>query len=160
MSKTYFHLTHPSYKPGNVKAPTFGDKVLADPEMTKDDPLREHYRERVRQATFTDKPSRLKSNFVFESLVDARQYRASSRRLHDVIYEVEFVDDTKATHRACCTQPWDAYEGGMLDHEAHMYWHNPETYGIVEVFAESDLRVITQVDPPEPARSQPPDDAS
>jgi hypothetical protein len=160
MRKTYFHLTHPSYKPGDVKEPSFGDKVLADPQMTKDDPLREHYRERVRQARFTDKPSRLKSNFVFESLNDAREYRASSRRLHDVIYEVEFVDETKAMHRACCTQPWDRYEGGMLDHEAHMYWHKPETYGIVEVFAESDLRIITQVEPPESADLSLPNDRS
>lgn len=141
--KTYFHVSEKQFKPGDVKQPSYGDEPIPDV-----DPFAEGLREQIRAEHFSTKPSRLKSNFVWESSEDAAAFRYSFRPASHFIYEVRFVNEPTVVHRACCRLPWHTYKGGQLTYEAGMYWKSPAMYGLVENFAEEAIVIVRQVDPP------------
>lgn len=134
----YFHVSPQLFELGEVKKMgRYGKLLMSDAEYMARDPLGELLRERVRQKYYPDKPSRLRSSFVFESLSDAETFR-DRRRQCEKIYVVRFADEPHAIHRVCYTA-W-SMDHPNLELQAHEFWATPPQYSADnEVFAEVDL---------------------
>lgn len=141
-----FHVTSLALKVGDTRPPgSYGESLRAESMSLDNDPLGEFLRELVRSESYSDKPSRLKSNFAFETLEDAVFFR-DSYRVGEKIYEVQFEDAGATQHRVC----WSAWNMAHpnLDLQAHEYWRSPPLYNRnTEVFSETGLLIVGEVQP-------------
>ncbi len=147
MNNIYYHVNEKELQPGEVKPPSYGHTVDGGDAS---DPEAELLREKIRAEQFREKPSRLRSNYVFESLEEAKQFRQSFRHPAHFIYEVKFAKEPTSIHKACCTSHWDHENEAQRIFDARMYWANPPLYdtSLNEVFAEENLVIVRQIDPP------------
>lgn len=110
--------------------------------------FREQTFELVRRTKFPDKPSRLESAFLFLEEDKARQFRINNNRMHDVLYEVEIVDQSKKSHvgdmnlseLANGLQFMDAVEVN-----ATKYWEGTDI-AYPELITESPIRVFRRIE--------------
>lgn len=140
----YFHVTRPGVSPGDVlPRGSYGRSLEAEGMSATNDPLQEHLRETVRQESYTTKPSRLTSSFVFETFEDAIFFRDKFRHGMSV-YQVRFLKPPSSVHRVCYTA-WDEnFPNPRL--QAHNFWCRPPLYSSnTELFAEEDLVVIIEI---------------
>lgn len=144
MSIPYFHVSPQIFLAGDLKPKgSYGNLLKSDAKYVIEDPHGEFLRESVRLARYPNKPSRLSSSFVFESLQDARTFR-DRRGKNEKIYLVEFASEPLAVHRVCYTS-WSMAHLN-LDLQAHEFWVSPPLYDSdTELFAESDLIVKKEV---------------
>jgi len=102
------------------------------------DPDGEFLRENLRAESYGDKPSRLRSSFVFETYADAERFRDSYRQ-GAAIYKVQFADPKAQRHRVT----WSAFQPGHcipVERQAQDFWRGGMLYSSdIEVFAETDL---------------------
>jgi hypothetical protein len=105
--------------------------------------VREEVFESVRRAQFPQRPSRLESLFVCESLEEILAFRQSARRGLDLAYEVELVDEGAASHRACLSVFDGEQEGtiSFLRDRAVCYWKGVEIQR-PEVVTTSPIRIV------------------
>ena len=85
--------------------------------------MREAILEVVRRHAFPEKPSRLESSFVLESIEEARQFHAS--RSNEIIYEVEIVESSPNWHRGDWNMVGPNSQHTVLpdlDRFAYAYW--------------------------------------
>ena len=62
---------------------------------------REDVFDKVRSDEYPDRPSRLKSIFLCDSIDVMQDFLGSTKRALDITYEVSLVDATAAIHRGC-----------------------------------------------------------
>lgn len=146
MTADFFHVC--AHKP----AGTYGAAMRsASHAEIAADPHGEHLRECIRRAAYSDKPSRVASTFVWETLDDALTYRERWGR-KGAIYRVRFLDPKASVHKVCFsafqmpTAPHDPPE----DFAAHEFWRNPPIYesGGSEVFAQGGIEILALCKPP------------
>jgi hypothetical protein len=150
MSKAYFHIAPSGFKSGDRKPRSYGDRVRSAGALYEaEDRHAEFLREQIRATHFPKKPSRLASSFVFESLQEALDYRAAFGRELETVYEVTLLDEEALTHRVCCTMPWESMSPEQRQFDARMFWAAPPQYegGLNEVFAETDLVILREIEP-------------
>ena len=138
MSNFYFHVSPEAFNDGDIKQKgSFGRLLASDTQYVHDDPDGEFFREQVRETHYPNKPSRLKSSFVFEVLEDAKIFR-DRRGQGEKIYRVSFANEPTVTHRVCYTA-WSMNHIN-LEYQAYEFWSNPPIYATdTELFAEVDL---------------------
>lgn len=95
-----YHSTRNNHQPNNIIVPGNFGRIIA--HQGQQHPLweREQKLEAFRNKRFSHKPSRLNATFHTDNIDTAVAYR-DSRTPGDFIYEVELVDPSANTHRAC-----------------------------------------------------------
>jgi hypothetical protein len=94
---------------------------------------------------YQHRPSRFKSNFVCETLLDIKNFQTINQRIADIIYKVEIIEDYPIFKA-------DWLLGNVLDtdnlfiveNKAHFYWR-AEDIRLAEILTLSPLRIITNV---------------
>jgi|SRR5665213_3014020 len=139
-----FHVCRRIYQPGDIKpAGTYWAALIAAGFSPTNDHEAEFLREASRAANYPHLPSRARSSFAFETLTDARHFR-DHRRCGATVYSVDFVD----TSVACFRVTWSSFQSNAsypISIQIDEFWQGKLLYrGDIEVFAESDLRVLAQ----------------
>lgn len=144
MTHTYFHVSPGIYSCGDIKQKgRFGALLESDRSYVLADPDGEFLREKVRLSHYPNKPSRLRSSFVFESLQDAQNFR-NRRGDGERIYRVSFEAEPPSIHRVCYTA-WTMTHFDLMV-QAHEFWSGALIYPAdTELFAEADLIIGGEV---------------
>jgi hypothetical protein len=85
---SYFHVSPEKFLPGDIKPRgSYGALLESNKNYVSDDPDGEFFCESVRQTCYPDKPSRLRSSFVFETIEGfeigvGEQKKSTQFRLH------------------------------------------------------------------------------
>jgi spore germination protein YaaH len=143
----FFHLSDRLYLPGDIKlAGLYGENLLANGHSSTNDPWEEFFREQVRIAHFSSKPSRFKSSFVFETLEDARWAKMTFPQWNNAfIYEASFQCPSSPIYRVCMTAYQPNHPMGKIK-QAQEFWATPPQYDAHnEIFAESNLVIGAQI---------------
>lgn len=109
--------------------------------------LREQTFELIRLKHFSEKPSRFNSAFVFETLEQARNFKANENRIFDLIYKVELTDPGKPLHLGCMRLIQLPTNGNILpqlEKNAKLYWRG-NTIEQPEILTESNIRILEQI---------------
>jgi hypothetical protein len=130
MSSLY-HVNQGVFEPGDVIAPgNWGRLVLGfglrDHGNNAINFLFEYLFQRIRDAEFADKPSRLRSAFAYESFALAEE---KARPMQQVVYLVEAADPQSRIHRADVSwfdvlYEYRTFEG--VEGVARQYWQGVE----------------------------------
>jgi hypothetical protein len=141
----YYHVAPPGFLPGSIRTKgSYGHNLLRQGQSIANDPEQEFLREKIRSAGYNTKPSRLASNFVFETITDAVLFRDCWRKTWS-IYEVRFLDAPSEVHRVCYTA-WD-HNHPNHSFQAKVFWDSPPIYSSnTELFAEEDLVVVSEIE--------------
>ncbi|MFH7043512.1 hypothetical protein ABT392_14515 [Paucibacter sp. JuS9] len=146
MTAEFFHVCEGVYRSGDRKpAGTYGALVQGAPaDEVAADELGEHLRERIRAEHYPDKPRRLASTFVWETLEDAVWFRDQFRQ-KSAVYKVRFLDSTVQAHKVCHTafRMSASRMDPPAEFMAHEFWARPPVYAsLSEVFAESGIEIL------------------
>lgn len=107
---------------------------------------REYIFEKVRLEKFPEKPSRLKSTFLCESLEKAKQFKQEANRVFDLIYEVEIIGNQSTIYRA----DWQLanfpqiFTIEIIEKQAEDYW-NGNNITNAEILTENEIKVIRKL---------------
>jgi hypothetical protein len=152
MTGHFFHVNAAGFSVGHVIEPGhFGQLHAQDSaEEQLADRNGERLRERIREAEFSGKPSRMRSVFVWETLDDARTFRGRHRQ-GCAIYRVAFTNPAAEPHRVCAGSFFmPTPEENMVQPErlARLFWESPSVRSANnEVFAESAVTIVAIEDP-------------
>lgn len=111
--------------------------------------LRERIFEEVRLRSFSNLPSRMKSNFLFESLEQAKAFKNNETgRYLDILYEVEIIDHGKPQFRGDLNVfhwPPTPFFLKEIDNMAYKYWQG-ENIQYPEILTESPIKIISKIE--------------
>ena len=147
--KIYFHASPLPLEVGSVILPGNWGRIIASYTNGQIDLhsmwilFREQTFELIRRTEFPDKPSRLKSAFLFLDESKAQDFRVNNNRTRDLLYEVEIVDPSQPTHIGEMNLSELANGLQFMDavaSNARQYWQGA---GIVypELITESAIRI-------------------
>ena len=149
----YFHASPLPLEIGSVILPGNWGRIIRGYTNGKVDPssmwilFREQTFELVRQTRFADKPSRLKSAFLFLEADKVQEFCVNNNRMHDVLYEVEIVDPSKKSHVG--DMNLSALSNGLqfmdaVEANAVQYWEGTDI-AYPELITESPIRVCRRI---------------
>ena len=147
-----FYLCSYPLEPGSVIAPGNWGRILHSYSLGNQSRwwnlLREHVYEAIRLREFPERPSRLRSIFLCDSLAAIRQFRLEANREFDLIYQVELVESNPLLHRACMSVFDGEQEGNLasLEERARIYWQGAEI-SKPEIITTSGVRVLARHQP-------------
>lgn len=151
---TYFHAAPIPLEPGAIilpgnwgrilnlfRRPGYGDGWLLAREMTF---------EAIRATEFPHLPSRLSSAFAFDNLEHALHQFSNITPLN-LLYRVELIDPSAASHRGCMNQvsfpPEHVEVLPAFVERARAFW-NANVIEVPEIVTKSALRVVEVVNGP------------
>lgn len=97
----YYLLCSYPLSPGSIIEPGNWGRMLNlyTPNQNLAGAYREQIYEKIRMASFPDKPSRLECIFLCETLEEATSFRNETQRIFDIIYKVKLVDSSATIFR-------------------------------------------------------------
>lgn len=111
--------------------------------------LRERIFEEVRLESFSNLPSRMNCNFLFESMEQAKEFQNhEAGRYVDILYEVEIIDNSKLQFRGDLNAlhwPPAPFFLKDIDKMAYNYWQG-ENIQYPEILTESPIKIIRKIE--------------
>ncbi len=105
--------------------------------------------ELIRINEFPEKPSRYRSIFLFESEIDACEFKKKDKRENEFLYKIEILDSTKIIHRASMglyeRVPMGRPVLPALEEQARQYWmgmNNLDHKFRCELLVESKIKIL------------------
>lgn len=123
MINIFYHLSYKDLNAGDIIEPGNWGNMIQQIGQNHISFLREKWLEDVRLAYYPDKPSRLKSAYVWVSL-EACLFWKKFKDPNAIVYEVEFINPELpfhiGDHNAVEPPPWLA----NFEENAHQYWNS------------------------------------
>lgn len=149
---TGFYVTRDLLSPGHVVQPgRWGKLITTQTHPSKPIYQQEMQFEAERLQNFPEKQSRLKSNFIWPTLKDAKWYREHHHK-NDLIYQIRF-DQALPLHQGVfllvntpqnMTRTQSIVHYWKFDHGVH--WDRDPTYMPIEIVTASPLVVRDTID--------------
>lgn len=144
----YYLLCSYPLAPGSIVEPGNWGRMLKlyTPNQNLVGAYREQIYEKIRVASYPDKPSRLECIFLCETLEEATNFRNETQRIFDIIYKVKLVD----SHATIFRTDWknigfnNNENTHSLEVKAKKYWEYLESDVIehVEILTLSKVEII------------------
>lgn len=143
---TFYYLCPYRLRLGSIVEPGNWGRILR--LYTPTNPKRwlvekENIYEEIRAAGFADRPSRLTSAFVCETLAYLRDFQTQTGREFDLPYRVELADPNPSNHRSCISLV-DNQAGdtpAIWRERAERYWRGDQIQR-PEIITSSGLRLV------------------
>lgn len=147
---SYFHTSNDLLEKGLILEPRYGEKITDSRLYSSSDHfhaqyLREMIFEDYRAAYFPDKPSRLRSVYLFNDIRLANQYREEFNRTY--IYEVEIGNDTKILKSDMTLIDLTVRKSIREIHElaTHFFTGGCTEKQNYEILCEGEVKIIDQI---------------